>query len=304
MLLRRRLLKLKIIENRIKVFVLSLVIILIGIGFSIYNISAGNAIFNFDVDFSGGTSLQYDLKTEANGVDVERIISSVEGVSSPRVQAVLGTTQFTIKTLLITDSQQEEIHQALSARYEGADLLESRRISPTISAEMQQKAIVSVLLTCLAVLVYISFRFKNIKMGAAALLALAHDVLVLLVVYVVFRVPVNNSFIAAILTILGYSLNATIVVFDRVRENKKYIKSHEMENLINSSINQTLTRSINTSATSLITISCVFIFGVASVREFAFPLIIGIISGTYSSVFFAGSVWYVLVTKKLIQSNG
>lgn len=288
----------KIVENRKIFFTISLCVLLLAIAIGIYNSASGNGLFNYDVDFSGGTSMQYDLgDMNTQAADVQQIIAEASGVTTPRVQKVVGTSQVTVLTTQISVEQRDAITEALTAKYPNTKILAFSEISSTVSDEMKQKAVTAILIACIAMLIYISIRFHDVKMGASAIAALIHDVVVLLAVYIIFRVPVNNSFIAAILTILGYSINATIVVFDRIRENRKFVKRHELELLINRSINQTLARSINTSVTTLLTIVCVYIFGVKSVREFAFPLIIGIISGAYSSVFFAGSVWYTLCKK-------
>ncbi|MBZ4644832.1 MAG: protein-export rane protein SecF [Clostridia bacterium] len=146
------------------------------------------------------------------------------------------------------------------------------------------------LIASILMLIYITFRFE-FKSGVAAVIAMIHDVLVMLTVYAVFRIPINTSFIAAILTILGYSINDTIIVFDRIRENRKYMKKEEFSNVVNKSIWQTMARSINTSLTTLLTITVLYILGVQSIKDFAFPLIVGIVSGTYSSIFIASPIW-------------
>ena len=147
---------------------------------------------------------------------------------------------------------------------------------------------------------YITFRIKDVLFGASAVIALIHDVLVVLTVYAVLGLPINNSFIAAMLTIVGYSINDTIVLFDRIRENKIFMKKNDTEELINSSINQTMVRSINTSLTTFVTIATLFVvgFGIQSLKEFALPLMVGVLSGTYSSIFIASPLWYIFRRKK------
>ena len=288
---------LKIVENKKKFYAISLLIIITAVCFAGFNLSTGKGAFNLDVDFSGGTSLTYYLGEDAETADVQAIIAEAAGISSPRVQRILGTTSFTVQMRKLNGEERAGITEALRNRYPETELMGFADVSSTVSGEMQRKAITAVLASCIAMLAYITIRFKDLKMGASAIAALSHDVLVMLAVYIIFRVPINNSFIAAILTILGYSINATIVVFDRIRENKKFVKRHETEHLINSSVTQTLARSINTSLTTLIAITCVYFYGVTSVREFAFPLIIGILCGAYSSVCFAGSVWHTLISR-------
>ena len=146
-------------------------------------------------------------------------------------------------------------------------------------------------------LLYISIRFRDLRAGGSAIIALLHDVLVVLAAYAVFRIPVNNTFIAVLLTILGYSINSTIVIFDRVRENKPYYTAEQTAEKIDKSIGQTLNRSINTSLTTLFTVGAIYVLGVPSIKEFALPMMVGIIAGAYSSICISGSVWYVLMPK-------
>jgi preprotein translocase SecF subunit len=167
-----------------------------------------------------------------------------------------------------------------------------------MSGEMQKTAAIAVAIACVAMLIYVSIRFKDLKMGACAILALVHDVCIMIAFYAVFRIPVNNSFIAALLTVLGYSINATIVVFDRIRENRGIVRRMELTEIINLSLRQTMRRSLYTSLTTLFAIGAVYAFGVKSIREFALPMMVGIISGAYSSVLLASSLWYVMVNKK------
>ena len=158
---------------------------------------------------------------------------------------------------------------------------------------MQEKAFLAVAVSCIAMLIYVSLRFRDFKIGASCIIALLHDALIVLACYAIFRIPLNNSFIAAILTVLGYSINASIVIFDRLRENKRRLGSRDSENVMNISIKQSMRRSLYTSLTTFFTILALYIFGVQSVKEFALPIVVGIICGTYSSVFLAGSLWYI-----------
>lgn len=170
-------------------------------------------------------------------------------------------------------------------------------VSATISTDMWKTALLAVLVACITMLIYITVRFRDLKTGASIVLALVHDVLIVLAFYAVVRVPVNSTFIAAILTVLGYSVNASIVIFDRIRENKSKYSKLSREEIIDTSIVQSMTRSVFTSLTTLFTIAALYFFGVQSVKEFALPIIVGIICGTYSSVFLAGSLWYTMTKK-------
>ena len=174
----------------------------------------------------------------------------------------------------------------------------SENISSTVSSEMRRDAIVSVLVASVFMLLYIWFRFKDIRFAASAILALLNDVLFVLTFYAVARVSVGNTFIACMLTIVGYSINATIVIFDRIREELRVQKKNEsLEVLVNRSITETLTRSIYTNLTTFIMVAVLFILGVSSIREFAGPLMVGVAGGTYSSICVTGALWYVLRTR-------
>lgn len=171
-------------------------------------------------------------------------------------------------------------------------------ISATVSSEMQADAVKAIVVATILMLLYIWFRFKDIRFGASSVIALIHDVLVVLAFYAVVRISVGNTFIACMLTIVGYSINATIVIFDRIRENLRDKKDREtLEEMVNKSISQTLSRSIFTSLTTFFMVAALEVFGVSSIREFALPLIAGIICGTYSSICLTGAMWYVFRTK-------
>lgn len=288
-----------IISNRKKFFAVSVLVILIGIAAMVMNGSKGNGIFNFDVDFTGGTSMQFDFGKEINNDELADVITEVTGQRSPQIQKILGTTEIAVKMQSIDSEMRLKVMEEIKKAFDVTDdaLLSSSDISATVSGEMQKAAVIAVLVSCIAMLIYISIRFKDVRFGASAIIALLHDVCIVIAFYAILRIPVNNSFIAALLTVLGYSINATIVIFDRVRENRHNYKRNQMAEMVDKSINQTLARSVNTSLTTLFTIGAIYILGVASVKEFALPIIIGIISGTYSSVFLAGSVWYMFLPK-------
>jgi len=183
------------------------------------------------------------------------------------------------------------------------DAITAETISSTISSEMQADAIWSVIVATLCMLVYIWFRFKDIRFGASAVTALVHDVLVVLAFYAVARVSVGSTFIACMLTIVGYSINATIVIFDRIRENMYEVNRDTMEEMVNKSITQTLSRSIFTSLTTFIMVAALYIYGVSSIREFALPLMVGILCGTYSSICLASAFWTILRNKFAVKEE-
>ena len=177
-------------------------------------------------------------------------------------------------------------------------LITAENISSTVSNEMRQDAIIAVIVATICMLIYIWFRFKDIRFAASAVMALLHDVLVVMAFYAVARISVGNTFIACMLTIVGYSINATIVIFDRIREELRLkTKETDLAEVVNRSITQTLTRSIYTSLTTFVMVAVLFILGVSSIKEFALPLMVGIICGAYSSVCITGALWYVMKTK-------
>ena len=287
----------KVIENRKKFFLLSMVIILIGCVTMTVNQKAGKGALNWDVEFTGGTSMEIDLGEIYEAEELEAIIAEVTEQAVPQIQQVIGTNAVEIKLQHIDGLTRTKLMNALREKYPSAELKEVNDISGTISSEMQQAAIKATAIAGMAMLLYISIRFRDLKAGGSAIIALIHDVLVVLTAYAVFRIPVNNTFIAVLLTILGYSINSTIVIFDRVRENKEKYSPAEAAEKIDKSISQTLARSINTSLTTLFTVGAIYVLGVPSIKEFALPMMVGIIAGAYSSICISGSVWYTLLPK-------
>ena len=287
-----------IIENRKKFFLLSLVIILIGFGAMAVNQKAGRGALNWDVEFTGGTSMEIDMGEVYETEELEAILTEVTGQTAPQIQQIMGTNAAEIKLQSIDGPTRTELMQAVKEKYPSAELKEANDISGTVSSEMQRAAIQATALAGIAMLLYISLRFRDLRAGGSAIIALLHDVLVVLASYALFRIPVNHTFIAVLLTILGYSINSTIVIFDRVRENKAYYTAEQTAEKIDKSIGQTLNRSINTSLTTLFTVGAIYILGVPSIKEFALPMMVGIIAGAYSSICISGSVWYVLMPKE------
>ena len=228
----------------------------------------------------------------------DEIRKTVDAVANVKASSVVKSEDgFVIKTNELDAKQASDVKQALADKFGAIKVISEDKVSATVGSELLGSSLQALLIAAVLMLIYISFRFELLS-GLSAVLALVHDVLVMLSMYAIFRLPVNTSFIAAMLTIIGYSINATIVIFDRVRENTKYLKKETFSNIVNTSIWQSMGRSVNTSVTTLITIVMVYILGVTSVREFALPIIIGIVCGTYSSIFLAGSFWCLLRGKK------
>ncbi len=289
----------KIVEKRKVWFTASLMIILLGfISMFVFSAKEGRAL-NYDLEFSGGSMLHVNIGQPFENKDIADIVKQVTGNPSPQIQKVVGKDEVIIKTLEMDTATRDELFKALQEKYnlkdgKEGDFLNFSNISPTVSGEMKVKAFQAVGLSALAMLIYISLRFKDYRLGVSAVIALLHDVLIMLAVYALFRVPVNNSFIAAMLTIVGYSINDTIVVFDRIRENQPKMRKSSLDELINRSVTQTMIRSINTSLTTFVMVAILYFLGVSSIKEFALPLMVGILSGTYSSIFIASPLWYVL----------
>lgn len=287
----------KIIENRMKFFTISLVIICIGFATMLFQYSAGNGIFNWDVEFMGGTSMQFDMGEEFSQEELLKLITEITGQNSPQMQEIVGTNEISVKMQSIDSLTRQALEEAVKTQFPNAELVTTSDVSGTVSREMQSAAIKATLIACVAMLIYISFRFRDIRAGGSAILALVHDVLFVLASYAIFRIPVNNAFIAVLLTVLGYSVNATIVIFDRIRENKEYLPNETMAQRVNKSVGQTLSRSIHTSLTTFLTVGAIYFIGVQSIKEFALPMMVGILAGAYSSICVSSSIWYTLLPK-------
>ena len=254
---------------------------------------------NFDIDFTGGTLMQIDLGEKINVEEIREITDEVDK-NATIIHAGDNQKEVMIKTSLdLNNTKRLEIFNKFKEKYNLDDdaFISSEQFGPSIGKEIQQKALLSVIIATIGMLLYITFRFE-FKFGLSAIAALIHDVLIALAVYSVLKIPVNSSFVAAILTIVGYSINDTIVVFDRIRENLKLMKKDSYEEIVNKSISQTLTRSINTSFTTLLAITSLYVFGVEAIKDFALPLIVGVLAGTYSSIFIASPVWFMLKKKE------
>ena len=287
-------------------FIISLVLILVGPVSMAINSAAGNGALNLSMDFKGGTSTSVtfdeDMSIEQLDSDVKPIIRDITGDAEIQTQKVAGSNQVYIKTRVLSVDEREQVSAALQDAYglEEKDI-SFETISSTVSIEMRRDAVVAVIIAALCMLVYIWFRFKDIRFAGSAVLALLHDVLVVFACYALVRISVGNTFIACMLTIVGYSINATIVIFDRIRENLALMKKASLSEIVNASITQTLTRSIYTTFTTFVMILVLYILGVATIKEFALPLIVGVLAGGYSSVCITGSLWYVM--KKGVKSK-
>lgn len=265
-------------------------------------VTTGNAL-NYSLDFVGGTStnVTFNEDMELAQIDAEVVpfIEKITQDANVQVQKVAGTTEVIFKTRTLNVDERQAMTDAFVENFGvNEDLITAETISSTISGEMRADAVVAVIIAGICMLLYIWFRFSDIRFAASAVVALLHDVLIVIAFYAAAKLSVGSTFIACILTIVGYSINATIVIFDRIRENLAEMKNKDtLEDLVNRSISQTLSRSIFTSLTTFIMVAALFVLGVSSIREFALPLMVGIVCGTYSSVCITGALWYVLKTK-------
>ena len=265
--------------------------------------ASGRGAFAYSLEFEGGTSttVEFDKDYSIDELDekVVPVVEEITGDKNVQTQKVAGGNQVIIKTKTLDLDTREKLNQAMADNFGvDASTITAENISSTTSKEMRQDAVIAVIVATICMLIYIWLRFKDIRFAGSAVLALIHDVLVVIAFYAVSRISVGNTFIACMLTIVGYSINATIVIFDRIREQlKTKTKNADLKEIVNDSITQTLTRSIYTSLTTFIMVFCLFIMGVSSMREFALPLMVGILAGAYSSVCITGTLWYTLKSK-------
>ena len=284
-------------------FAISILMIVSGpIAMMAFKGSTGEAL-KYSLEFKGGTSTNVTFNENMSIADIDSqvtpLVEEITGDKNVQATKVVDSNQVIIKTTTLNVEQRERLENALVDEF-GVDAkkITSESISSTVSSEMRTDAAKAVIMATVLMLLYIWFRFKDIRFASSAVLALIHDVLVVFAFYAIARVSVGNTFIACMLTIVGYSINATIVIFDRIRENLAAgRKKEDLETLVNASITQTLTRSIYTSLTTFIMVFLLFIVGVSSIREFALPLMVGIVCGGYSSVCITGALWYVMKTK-------
>lgn len=293
---------LKIVKHYKINFSISIAIIVIGLAL------AGIRGFNYGLDFTGGTLIEINMNKYVATEEIREITDKFD----KNIQInYIGENKDGIQIKTMEDFNNEkrsELFGELSSKYAltKADLVKSEQFGPSIGKEIKSKALISVIIATLAMLIYISFRFK-LDFGVAAIIALIHDVFIVVAIYSIFKIPINSPFVAAMLTVVGYSINDTIVVFDRIRENMRGARRDSHEEVADLSINQTLARSINTSLTTLLAIIALYIMGVDSIKEFTLPLIAGISVGVYSSIFIASPIWVLLnknIRKKQIKKLG
>ena len=275
---------------------ISLVMISVGLVSLILTLCGVQGLFNFDIDFVGGTTFEFQLPVNVDKAVTDDVAELYQQAidKAPSSVTSSGENGLRIKALELTDAEVEAVRNAVAQKYH-VDIEQGyqvERVSASVGKDLSRSAFLASAVAVALILVYIGFRFE-FKSGLAAVCALVHDLLVMLSFYVIFRIPFNINFIAAALTILGYSINATIVVFDRVRENRKSMKTGNFGEIVDRSIWDTMTRSINTTVTTLIVMLMLLILGVSSIRNFALPICIGIICGCYSSVCVSGPLWNV-----------
>lgn len=282
-----------IIKNKKIFFGISLAIIIIGLSLSLVR------GFNLGIDFTGGTLIEIQMNEYIETEEIREITDTFDENASVNH---LGAEKDIVQIRTIESMNNEarlNVFNQFKEKYslEENEPLRSEQFGPSIGREIQNKAFLSVIIATIGMLIYITFRFQ-LSYGIAAILALIHDVLIVLAIYSIFQIPLNSPFVAAMLTVVGYSINDTIVVFDRIRENLLTAKRNTYDIVAEISVKQTLTRSINTSLTTLLAIVALYVLGVDSIREFTFPLLTGIMAGTYSSIFIASPIWVLIKSKK------
>lgn len=293
--------KIDFLSKKTVFIVISVAVILVGIVTMIANSAMGRHALNFSLEFLGGTSTNVTFNEDMALADIDaKVVPSIEkitGDANVQVQKVTGSNEVIFKTRALNVQEREAFNDMMESEFAvPADKIVAETISSTISSEMSRDAVLAIIVATILMLIYIWFRFKDVRFGASSVICLIHDVLVVITFYALARITVGSTFVACILTIVGYSINATIVIFDRIREKLNATKD-DLKTIVNESVNQTLSRSLFTSLTTFIMVAVLYILGVSSVKEFALPLMIGIICGTYSSVCLASAIWYLLRTK-------
>ncbi len=294
------------IVKRFKIFALVAVLCVLPGLTALVGAPFGLQLFNLDVDFVGGTTMHYALHKTVSADDIEAVYRLVEETTGSPASSVVTTgdgTEVIIKMLSIPAETRDAVHESMKAQFSLGDnsRLNVDNVSPAVGKDLRTSAFKAAGVAAVLMLIYITFRF-SFTSGAAAVICLLHDVLVMLSACVVLRISINTGFIAAALIIFGYSINASIITFDRIRENGKLMQRESRDTLVNVSIWQTFSRTVNTTLTTLFTIVVLFILGVPSIRNFSLPIIIGIVCGAYSSTFLAGPLWAAM--KKAKASKG
>ena len=285
-------------------YAISIVTIGIGIVFIVLNISRGLGGFNYGLDFMGGSSTNIEFNEDMSLGDIDSKVVPIfeRTTNSPDIQTqkVANSNEVIVKSRTLTLEEMKTIYETLENDFNVTeDKITTENISGAVSVQMRQDAIIAVIIATIFMLIYIWFRFKDIKFAGSAVIALLHDCFVTIGFYAIFRWTVDSTFIACMLTIVGYSINATIVIFDRIRENLGRMRGTNLTDIVNASITQTFTRSINTSLTTLIMVVVLYIMGVSSIKAFSLPLIIGIIAGCYSSICLTGPLWFDFKNEKV-----
>jgi preprotein translocase subunit SecF len=271
------------IEKRKYFYIFSSILIIAGI------ISMFVQGFNLGIDFKGGALLRYKMDSSISAPEVRTAIENLKIGETANVQK--SGDIFLIRTAEVNQEQTKQITDTLKAKFKNVEYLSVDSVGATIGSELTRNAILSVLIAMALMLVYISFRFEW-SYGLAAVLALFHDVLIVCGLFSIFQWEIDSAFIAAILTIIGYSINDTIVIFDRVRENVRKKTKEALPTLLNKSIAQTLNRSINTVLTALFPLVTLYLFGGSTIKTFILALLIGFIFGCYSSICVASPIYY------------
>ena len=299
------------LKNRVLWFVVSLAIIVAGIGGMAYHGATSGKAFNYGIEFAGGTSTTVDFGKEYTIEEIEKeIIPEVSKVikdSAVQATTVDESTSIVLKTKTLSLEEREALNEMLVKEFGVKEAtITSQSISSTVSGEMCRSAIIAVIVACIFMLIYIRLRFKDLRFATSAICALVHDVLIVLAAYALLRITVGNTLIACVLTVVGYSINNTIVVFDRIRENLATLKKQTPEGwyeVVNRSLTQTLTRSMYTSFTTVLMVVLLYILGVPAIKEFALPLLIGMLAGTYSSLLIASQLWYEMKIRIKVKAE-
>lgn len=287
--------KMDFLKYRYVFFAFSLIVIIGGI---VFGLVTG---FKFDIDFKGGTKIEVDLKEEFNNDDIENIVKNAVGKKALVQKMTGGESAVTITTDVMSEDESDNVVKSLKEKYTNMDEPSVRNVQPSYGSELLNSALLAIGVAIILILLYIGIRFKTLGFTAAitAIIALLHDALFIIAIYGIFKLPINSTFVAVILTIIGYSINDTIIIYDRIRENKRKItKSSDTKDTINTSLSQTMKRTMYTSLTTITAILVVYVFALINnqtvLKEFALPLTIGVLVGTYSSIFIASSLWYML----------
>ncbi len=278
-------------------YIISFVVIIIGLSFLLFK------GLNFGIDFTGGTILEFRFDKEVSNEEVRNSLAELDFSLDPQLQQteVDGNPGVIIKTKELNSDQIMDVENILEKKYDSAEMLRSDMVGPLIGKELRRNAIYAIIIASLAIVAYISIRFE-FRFAIVAIITLLHDVVIVLGLFAIMQKEINTAFVAALLTIIGYSINDTIVIFDRIRENMKLMRRKSFEVKANTAVVDTLPRSINTSLTTLITILAIYFFGGASLQIFMLALFIGMFAGTYSSIFVASPL-LITWTERITNSN-